>query len=79
MASRKTKLPRVPLSEVNPVPDSGSAIQVNHCRMPDCDNFGVPARTTPVKTGPVSRPRPALQVGNHQQGPCERPGLQVLQ
>ena len=45
-------IPRVPLGVANPLAGSGSKIQVNFCRMPDCDNYGVPARTTPVKTGP---------------------------
>ena len=44
--------PRVPLSVTNPLAESGSEIQVNFCRMPDCDNYSVPARTDPVKTGP---------------------------
>ena len=44
--------PRVPLSVANPLAGSGSEIQVNFCRMPDCDNYSVPARTEPVKTGP---------------------------
>ena len=52
MAPRSTKRPRVPLAVQNPMAVSGTVIQVNHCRMPDCGNYGVPARTTPVKTGP---------------------------
>ena len=43
--------PRVPLGVANPLNPSAD-IQINHCRMPDCDNYGIPARTTPVKTGP---------------------------
>ena len=42
--------PRVPVSAANPL-NPAADIQINHCRMPDCDNFGVPAKTTPVKTG----------------------------
>ena len=42
---------RVPVGAKNPL-NPAAAIQINHCRMPDCDNYGVPARTTPVKTGP---------------------------
>ena len=42
------------------VPDTANArilgdpflIQTNHCRTPDCANFGVPARTAPGKRGP---------------------------
>ena len=51
MAYRRSKGVRVPLAEPNPMVESDTVIQVNHCRMPDCDNFGVPAKTTPVKTG----------------------------
>ena len=68
MASRKTRPPRVPLAEVNPVPDSGADIQVNHCRMLDCDNFGVPARTTPVKTGPSEDRDPHYKVATTNKG-----------
>ena len=41
--------PRVPLGAANSLARSGREIQVNFCRMPDCDNYGVPALTTPVK------------------------------
>ena len=44
-------IPRVPPGVANPL-DPATDIQINHCRMPDCDNYGIPARTTPVKTGP---------------------------
>ena len=44
--------PRVPLGVANPLAGSGSKIQVNFCRMPECDNYSVPARTAPVKPGP---------------------------
>ena len=43
---------RVPLSVANPLAGSGSEIHVKFCRMPDCDNYRVPTRTEPVKTGP---------------------------
>ena len=42
--------PRVPVGVKNPLKPA-EAIQINHCRMPDCDNYGVPAITTPVKPG----------------------------
>ena len=51
MAYRRSQGVRVPLAEPNPMVESDTVIQVNHCRMPDCDNIGVPAKTTPVKTG----------------------------
>ena len=68
MTSRKPRPPRVPLAEVSPVPDSGATIQVNHCRMPDCDNYGVPARTTPVKTGPSADRDPHYKVATTNKG-----------
>ena len=43
--------PRVPPGFANPLSRSGSEIQVNFCRMPDCDNYGVEALKTPVKPG----------------------------
>ena len=33
------------------VPAAVADIQVNHCRMPGCVNFGIPAQTAPVKAG----------------------------
>ena len=44
--------PRVPLPATIDLPGSQTSIQVNHCKMPDCANFGVPARTKQGKTGP---------------------------
>ena len=44
--------PRVPLPATIDLPGSQTTIQVNHCKMPDCANFGVPARTKQGKTGP---------------------------
>ncbi len=41
---------RVPPSATNPL--NKQTIQVNHCRMPDCDNYGVPAKTENIKPGP---------------------------
>ena len=44
--------PRVPEPATFDLPGSERTIQVNHCKMPDCSSFGVPARTKPGKTGP---------------------------
>ncbi len=52
------------------VPDMASAcilgepfpIQTNHCRTPDCVNFGAPARTRPGKTGPSKDRDPRYRV-----------------
>ena len=44
--------PRVPVSVEIPIVGRKSEIQLNHCRMPDCDNYGIPAITTQIKPGP---------------------------
>ena len=44
--------PRVPLPAVIKLPGAERTIQVNHCKMPACENFGVPARTEPITYGP---------------------------
>ena len=44
--------PRVPLPETIDLVGERLTIQVNHCRMPNCDNFGIPARHRHGKRGP---------------------------
>ena len=44
--------PRVPLPAQVDLACVPLNLQVNHCKTPDCANFGVPARTEPGKTGP---------------------------
>ena len=44
--------PRVPPPATFILPGSERTIQINHCKMPSCANFGVPARSQPGKTGP---------------------------
>ena len=44
--------PRVPLPADIVLPGLQRTIQVNHCRMPACANFGVPARTERGRPGP---------------------------
>ena len=44
--------PRVPLPTKINLIGADRTIQVNHCRMPDCDNFGAPARSEHGKPGP---------------------------
>ena len=44
--------PRAPLAAEIDLFGESEAVQVNHCRMPGCGNFGVPARTEHGKTGP---------------------------
>ena len=43
---------RIPVEIPSPIPHAARSIQVNHCRMPDCGNYGVPASTKRVKSGP---------------------------
>ena len=50
----KAVRPRVPEACELALPGGDQSLQVNHCRQPDCANFGVPARTEPGKTGPSS-------------------------
>ena len=47
-----TPRPRVPLPETIDLIGIERTIQVNHCRMPNCDNFGGPARHQHGKRGP---------------------------
>ena len=44
--------PRVPLEAPVTIVRTATTIQVNHCRNPDCRNYGIPARTKPQKPGP---------------------------
>ena len=44
--------PRVPLPASIDLIGAERTVQVNHCRMPNCDNFGVPARHQHGKRGP---------------------------
>ena len=44
--------PRVPYPAVIKLPGAERTIQVNHCKMPACENFGVAARSEPGKRGP---------------------------
>ncbi len=60
--------PRVPVDVSNPLTDTAGRIQVNHCRMPDCDNYGVAARTTPVKPGPSTDNDPHYKVASTNKG-----------
>ena len=44
--------PRVPVPAAFDLFGDVRVIQVNHCRMPSCENFGKPARHQPQKPGP---------------------------
>ena len=60
--------PRVPLPAIINLPGEMRAIQVNHCKMPDCVNFGVPARTKHGKPGPSADRDPHYKVHSTNQG-----------
>lgn len=44
--------PRIPGAAANPLHGADAPIQVNHCRMPECEHFGIPARERRGKPGP---------------------------
>ena len=46
------KHPRVPLPATADIVGAERVIQVNHCRAPTCDNYGIPARHQHGKPGP---------------------------
>ena len=48
----KTTLPRIPLQAILEFPTAQLTVQVNHCRNPNCRNYGVPARTERQRPGP---------------------------
>ena len=60
--------PRVSLSVNNLLDGQNSAIQVNHCRMPDCNNYGISARTKHGKTGPSGDRDPHYKVASTNKG-----------
>ena len=51
MSTKQRSQPRVPPPSQASLIGTKRTIQVNHCRMPDCDNFGVPARSEHGKPG----------------------------
>ena len=55
--------PRVPLPTDASLVGAKRTIQVNYCRMPACDNYGVPAKTTRVKTGQLKGRDPHYKLG----------------
>ena len=54
--------PRVPLPANTSLIGANRTIQVNHCCMPDCDNFGGPARPEHGKPGPSANRDPHYKV-----------------
>ena len=60
--------PRVPVSVTSPVAGSGNEIQVNFCRMPDCDSYGIPAVTSRIKPGPSAGRDPHYKVATTNKG-----------
>lgn len=63
-----SKLSRVPLSVKANLIGTQRTIQVNHCRMPDCDNYGVPAQTEHGKPGPSAGRDPHYTVESTKRG-----------
>ena len=60
--------PRVPVSVTNPLAGSGSGIQVNFCRMPVCDNYGIHAVTSRIKPGPSAGRDPHYKLATTNKG-----------
>ena len=62
------KGPRVPLPATIKLPGIERTIQVNHCKMPNCSNFGIPARTRRAKPGPSRGRDPYYKVHSTKAG-----------
>ena len=60
--------PRVPLHANADLLGNEFTIQVNHCRMPDCVNYGVRPRTLPGKRGPARERDPAYKLHSTKKG-----------
>ena len=56
--------PRVPYPAVIKLPGAERTIQVNHCRSPHCENYGIPARSEHAKPGPSEGRDPGYTVGS---------------
>ena len=61
-------LPRVPLPATGDLIGEDRTIQVNHCRVPSCENFGVPARHEQQKPGPSPDRDPAYKLHSTSKG-----------
>ena len=63
---------RIPIEISSPLRHASRPIQVNHCRMPDCGNYGVPARIEPGRPGPSADRDPHYTVESTNKGrvPC---------
>ena len=60
--------PRVPLAVPVTIVRGVTTIQVNHCRNPNCRNYGVPARTARQKPGPNPDRDPNYKVQSTNKG-----------
>lgn len=63
-----TTHPRVPLPATVDLIGEDRTIQVNHCRVPSCENFGVPARHETQKPGPSPDRDPAYKLHSTNKG-----------
>ncbi len=62
------KPPRIPMPVTALIAGTRYRLQVNHCRMPDCENFGIPARHHHGKPGPSSDRDPHYRVQTTKKG-----------
>ena len=60
--------PRVPFHANVDLLGTEFTVQVNHCRMPGCANYGVRPRTLPGKRGPSAERDPAYKLHSTKQG-----------
>ncbi|MDE0372436.1 MAG: hypothetical protein OXI73_07830 [Rhodospirillales bacterium] len=63
-----TQSPRVPPGAPADLLRTATTIQVNHCRNPNCANYGVPARTAQQKPGPSPDRDPNYKVQSTNKG-----------
>ena len=62
------KVPRVPLPATIDLFSEERTIQINHCRQPACENFGVAARHQAQKPGPSPGRDPAYKIHSTSKG-----------
>ena len=66
--SKAPRRPRVPVPVEVDIAGVQRTLQVNHCRSPHCENYGLPARTDAVRPGPSSDRDPGYKVHSTSRG-----------
>ena len=57
-----------PTGRTRPIPDACKHIEVNFCKTPGCENFGVPPRKGPIINGPGTKGQDRYKVAGHGKG-----------